>query len=149
MSFSQKYPTGGNYNYNNIGRIYELKVLLFRVMRIAVLIIIIITISTHVVFLRKWRHFLSRPRKSTHRRVFNWQELHVRVYFGLLIIIWMSCTVNPWNPAKLTKTHKIQRNSLEMVQNTCTTYLKLMLAVGAVYLPQTCKFFVKLCHCNE
>ena len=55
--------------------------------------------------------------------------------------------VNPWNPLKFIKTHRIPQNSLEIVLNTGWTYLKLILAAGAVYLPWSCKFIVKICHC--
>ena len=53
--------------------------------------------------------------------------------------------VNPRNPAEFTKTCKIVRNSLKWYQiHVGTTYLKLILAVGVVYLPKTCKFMVQL-----
>ena len=53
----------------------------------------------------------------------RWQSREIQVY--------------PQNPAKLTKTREIPRNSLEILPNTCryVTYLKLILATGAVYLP--------------
>ena len=56
--------------------------------------------------------------------------------------------VNPRNPTKFTNTHtkccKIWQKSYRIY--VCTTYLKLISAIGAIYLPWTCKFILKLCH---
>ena len=57
---------------------------------------------------------------------------------GLLIFHVVTEPRNSGKSAKFTKTRKIPQNSVEILSNTwyvCTTYLKLISAIGAIYLP--------------
>ena len=51
--------------------------------------------------------------------------------------------VNPRNTAKFTKTQKIPQNLVEILSNTC---LYNIYAIGAIYLPWTCKFILEPRH---
>ena len=84
----------------------------------------------------------------------GWWDLSVHFYVlgrsGLLIFRAVAEPRNSGKSAKFTKMRKILRNSEEILSDTCcTTYLKLISATGAIYLPYTCKFILGwLCHWN-